>query len=191
MLGGATLVYLLVMALFALVMLRRDIAARISPERWLIWGGLVLPTVAIIPLVAYALVTGERLLPLGATPPVRIEAEADQWRWTFRYPEAGQGAGETIGVLHLPAGVPVDMVVTSRDVIHAFWVPQLAGKIDAVPGHTNILRLQADEPGLYQGQCNEFCGTGHTTMRFDVIVHPVSEFSAALAAPDAAGKVQP
>lgn len=190
MLGGATLIYLLVMALFALVMLRRDIAASVSPSRWLIWGGLVLPAVVLIPLVAYALIAGERLLPLGATPPVRIEAEAHQWQWVFRYPD-DPGAGETVGVLHLPAGVPVDMVVTSRDVIHAFWVPQLAGKIDAVPGHTNILRIQADEPGLYQGQCNEFCGTGHTEMRFDVIVHPAAEFSAQIAAPDAAGKAQP
>ena len=190
MLGGSALIYLLVMALFALVTLRRDIASRVSPARWLVLGGLVLPGIVLTPLVAYALLTGERLLPLGAAEPMRIEAEADQWRWTFRYPDAPPGTGETVGVLHLPAGVPVDMVVTSRDVIHAFWVPRLAGKIDAVPGHANVLRIQADAPGLYQGQCNEFCGAGHAGMRFDVIVHPAAAFPAALAAPDAAGKAQ-
>lgn len=190
MLAGATLIFLLVMALFALVMLRRDIAVKVSPARWLVLGGLVLPAVALIPLVVYALVTGERLLPVGATEPMRIEAEAQQWKWTFRYPGAGPDAAETVGVLHLPAGVPVDMVVTSLDVIHAFWIPRLAGKIDAVPGHTNILRIQANEPGLYQGQCNEFCGTGHTGMRFDVIVQPAAEFATSLATPDAAEKVQ-
>lgn len=190
MLAGATLIFLLVMALFALVMLRRDIAVKVSPARWLVLGGLVLPAVALIPLVVYALVAGERLLPIGATEPMRIEAEAQQWKWTFRYPGAGAGAAETVGVLRLPAGVPVDMVVTSLDVIHAFWIPRLAGKIDAVPGHANILRIQANEPGLYQGQCNEFCGTGHTGMRFDVIVQPAAEFATSLATPDAAEKVQ-
>ena len=80
-------------------------------------------------------------------------------------------------VLHLPAGIPVDSSVTSLDVIHAFWVPRLAGKIDAVPGHANLLRIQADVPGRYQGLCNEFCGIGHSGMRFDVIVHPAAEFS--------------
>ena len=71
----------------------------------------------------------------------------------------------------MPAGIPVDIVVTSLDVIHAFWIPRFAGKIDAVPGHVNLLRIQADEPGRYQALCNEFCGLGHTGMRFDVIVH--------------------
>ena len=88
---------------------------------------------------------------------------------------------ETENVLHLPAGIPVDIVVTSRDVIHAFWIPRLAGKIDAVPGHVNLLRIQADEPGRYEGLCYEFCGLGHARMRFVVIVHPAEDFSAALA----------
>ena len=92
-----------------------------------------------------------------------------QWAWTFRYPE--QGGAETTAVLHLPAGTPVDIVVTSDDVIHAFWVPRLAGKIDAMPGHVNLLRIQADTPGRYEGLCNEFCGLDHAEMRFDVIVH--------------------
>jgi cytochrome c oxidase subunit 2 len=83
--------------------------------------------------------------------------------------------------MHLPAGLPVDIVVTSVDVIHAFWVPRLAGKIDAVPGHVNRLRIQADQPGRYEGLCNEFCGRGHTGMRFVVVVHRAEDFAAALA----------
>jgi len=98
----------------------------------------------------------------------------------------GNGSGRSAT---LPAGVLVEVVVTSRDVIHAFWIPRLAGKIDAVPGHANLLRIQADVPGRYQGLCNEFCGTGHSGMRFDVIVHPAAEFSTAIAKPDATGKV--
>ena len=71
--------------------------------------------------------------------------------------------------------------VSSLDVIHSFWIPRFAGKIDAVPGHVNVLRIQADEPGRYEGQCSEFCGIGHALMRFAVIVHPAKDFSAALA----------
>ena len=105
----------------------------------------MLPAVVLMPLVAYALIAGERLLPLPGHAPPRIEAVGRQWIWTFRYPDHG-GVG-TEGVLHLPAGVPVDIVVTSQDVIHAFWIPRLAGKIDAVPGHVNRLRIQADAAG--------------------------------------------
>jgi cytochrome c oxidase subunit 2 len=136
-----------------------------------------LPAVILVPLVAYGLVAGERLLPLGSA--TRIEAEGRQWTWTFRYPDHGGVA--TRNVLHLPAGVPVDITVTSIDVIHSFWVPRLAGKIDAVPGHANHLRLQADTPGRYDGRCSEFCGLGHTGMRFSVVVHPAQDFAAAVA----------
>lgn len=186
MLAGAALLFLLVMALFGLAMARPDWARRVSPDRWIVLGGLVLPAIVLIPLVVYALLTGERLLPRASGNPVRIEAEARQWAWTFSYPSAG--GVETKGVLHLPAGTPVDVVVTSSDVIHAFWIPRLAGKIDAIPGHANVLRIEADRPGAYEGLCNEFCGLGHTGMRFDVIVHPAAEFASAIAALGAAGK---
>ncbi|TCM13026.1 cytochrome c oxidase subunit 2 [Novosphingobium sp. PhB165] len=187
MLTGAVSLFALVMILFAMVMIRPHWGAKVAPARWIVFGGLCLPAIVLTPLVAYALVTGERLLPGTGADPMRIEAQAAQWKWKFRYP--GIDGGETEGVLHLPAGKPVDIVVTSVDVIHAFWIPRLGGKIDAVPGHRNVLRLQADVPGHYQGLCNEFCGIGHSRMRFDVIVHPAAEFSAALAKPDAAGKV--
>jgi cytochrome c oxidase subunit II len=185
MLAGAVVLFALVMALFALAIRGPDWGAA-SPARWIVLGGLCLPAVVLTPLVAYALITGERLLPRQAAEPIRIEAEGRQWNWTFRYP--GYGGIKTEGVLHLPAGVPVDVAVTSVDVIHAFWIPRIAGMIDAVPGHTNLLRVQADAPGRYQGICNQFCGLGHSLMRFDVIVHPAAEFAAAIARPDAAGK---
>ena len=186
MFAGAIVLFVLVMVLFALVILRPGWGARVSPTRWIVLVGLCLPALVLTPLVTYALIAGERLLPRSTAEPLRIEAEARQWIWTFRYP--GNGAFRTEGVLHLPAGVPVDVVVTSLDVIHAFWIPKLAGKIDAVPGHANLLRIQADVPGRYQGLCNEFCGNGHSGMRFDVIVHPAAEFSTAIAKPDVTGK---
>jgi cytochrome c oxidase subunit 2 len=85
-------------------------------------------------------------------------------------------------VLAIPVGRPVDVRVTSTDVIHSFWVPRLAGKIDAIPGHVNVIRISADRPGVYRGQCSEFCGTGHATMDFRVEALTEEEFSRFLAA---------
>ena len=178
MLAGAAALFALVVVLFVLVIRRPGWGSGVSPMRWIVLGGLVLPAVVLVPLVAYALIAGERLLPLPG-PRQRIEVECRQWSWTFRYP--GEGGVKTVDVLHLPAGIPVDIAVSSVDVIHSFWIPRFAGKIDAVPGHLNVLRIQADEPGRYEGQCSEFCGIGHAGMRFAVIVHPAGEFSAALA----------
>lgn len=179
MLAGATVLFALVIVLFVLVIRRPGWGSSVSPTRWIVLGGLVLPALVLVPLVAYGLVAGERLLPLLGSAPPRIEAVGRQWVWTFRYPD--HGGAETKAVLHLPAGAPVDIVVTSVDVIHSFWVPRLAGKIDAVPGRTNLLRIQADQPGRYDGQCAEFCGRGHTGMRFAVVVHRAEDFAAALA----------
>lgn len=178
MLAGAVALFAMVLILFALAFLRPAWGRAVSPMSWIIFGGLVLPTVVLPPLVAYGLITGERFLSLPGRTPMRIEASAQQWHWTFRYPEYDGTTSKD--VIHLPAGTPVEIMVTSRDVIHAFWIPRLAGKIDAIPGRLNLLRIQANVPGRYQGLCNEFCGHGHSGMRFDVVVHPASDFDAAL-----------
>jgi cytochrome c oxidase subunit II len=188
MLAGAAVLFALVMVLFVQVIRRPGWGSSVSPARWIVLGGLVLPAIVLLPLIAYALVAGERLLPLPGSVPPRIEAEGKQWAWTFRYPDHGKVT--TKNVLHLPAGTPVDMVVTSVDVIHAFWIPRLAGKIDAVPGRVNRLRIQADQPGRFEALCNEFCGIGHAGMRFTVIVHRPEEFAAALAQAAALEKVE-
>jgi cytochrome c oxidase subunit 2 len=169
---------MLVLVLFALVIWRPGWGSRVPPARWIVLGGLVLPAVVLVPLVTYGMIAGERLLPQRTSAAERIEAVGRQWVWTFRYP--GHGGVETRGVLHLPAGTPVDITVSSRDVIHSFWIPRLAGKIDAIPGHVNHLRIEADEPGRYEGQCSEFCGIGHPQMRFVVMVDPANDFGAAL-----------
>ena len=174
MLAGSVLLFALVMVLFALAYLRTDWVTRIRPVHWIVGGGLVLPIPVLVLLTGTALVLGEQLLPRGEAP-LRIGAHAERWQWRFSYPDGGVMPGE---VLHMPAGVPVDIVVTAEDVIHSFWVPRLGGKIDAIPGHVNVIRLEADEPGTYWGQCAEYCGIGHEGMWFRVEAHDAQAFAA-------------
>jgi heme/copper-type cytochrome/quinol oxidase subunit 2 len=94
---------------------------------------------------------------------------------------AGGFAGVT-NELRLPVGETVEVTLRSADVIHSFWVPNLAGKVDLIPGRANRLVLRADRPGRLRGQCAEFCGgDGHARMTFEVIVEPRVEFERWLA----------
>jgi cytochrome c oxidase subunit II len=171
MLAGAAAIFLLVVALLTLAF-RRGERREASVRKWIVGGGLVFPIVVLSSLLVYALYLGERLLPRGDVEPLRVAAESSQYAWTFTHPSgAGEGAIRTQGELHIPAGRPVDVALTTRDVIHAFWVPRLAGKLDAIPGHINVLRIEADEPGVYPGVCAEYCGIGHARHVFRVIAH--------------------
>jgi cytochrome c oxidase subunit 2/cytochrome aa3-600 menaquinol oxidase subunit 2 len=164
MLAGAALIFLFVMVLVALAF-RRGGEERAPQRVWIVGLGLAFPVAVLSALLIWGLVLGERHLIPGDGVPV-VQAEARQWAWTFRYPESGRAATED--VLLIPAGEPVDVELTSRDVIHSFWVPRLAGKLDAIPGRTNVLRLQADAPGDYAGVSAEFSGTGYLGHRFTV-----------------------
>nr|WP_246233128.1 cytochrome c oxidase subunit II [Aurantimonas aggregata] len=180
MAAGGTAIFILVMVLLTIAFLRPGIGRDVDPKRWLVWGGLVFPSIVLSALLTFALLTGERLLAHPQTPGVvTVEARPHQWYWEFHYP----GLTETVTneVLHIPAGVPVDIRVVGTDVIHSFWVPRLGGKIDAIPGHVNVIRLTADRPGTFGGVCAEFCGTGHVAMGFSVIAHPEEGFEQALA----------
>jgi cytochrome c oxidase subunit 2 len=107
--------------------------------------------------------------------PIRVEVVGHQWWWEFRYPDLGI---VTAGNLVIPAGRVVNLEITSVDVIHSFWVPQLAGKTDAVQGVVNRSWLKADRPGEYFGQCAELCGVSHANMRFVVTAVSDTDFSA-------------
>ncbi|RDE09715.1 cytochrome c oxidase subunit II [Pelagibacterium lacus] len=179
MFWASVLLFLLVGGLWALVWLRPGFGRSLAPMRWVVLGGLVMPGVLLTLLVGFALYIGERLLPHAlADPPPRVSAHGIMWQWQFSYPDIAGAA--TTPTLHIPAGAPVDIVVTSGDVVHSFWVPRLAGKIDAIPGHRNVIRIQADRPGTYEGVCAEFCGDGHTTMRFRVEAHAPQDYRQAV-----------
>lgn len=178
---AATVLSFLMAALVALAFLKPGIASKGSARSWIIYGGLVMPVAVLTALLIVALVLGERIIarPLDQAP-LRIAAQARQWAWGFAYPDSRTAAFST-NVLHIPAGEPVDVIVTTADVIHSFWVPRLGGKIDAIPGHRNVVRLQADRPGVYGGVCAEFCGAGHSGMSFKVLAHEPEEFAAIMA----------
>lgn len=114
-----------------------------------------------------------------------VNATGLQWWFRFEYPaEQINGAGSlfTANELVIPAGRPVRVNLRTADVIHSFWVPKLAGKVDMIPNRGNHLWLQADEPGYFWGQCAEFCGESHAVMRFRVIALNETDFTAWIAA---------
>jgi cytochrome c oxidase subunit 2 len=103
---------------------------------------------------------------------LQIDVVGQQWWWEFTYPALATETGGPIvtsGEMVIPAGEPVALRLTSRDVIHSFWIPPLNGKRDAVPGRVHTLTMEADEPGEYWGQCAEFCGLSHANMRMRVV----------------------
>jgi len=152
-----------------------------SGNRWIVSGGLVLPVVSIIGLLLAGVPLGQRMLPLPVPghDTLEIHITAHRWWWEVAYPGTGVVVRNEV---HVPAGTPVDLHLTSQDVIHSFWVPRLGGKLDMFPGRTNVLRLEADRPGIYQGICSEYCGVGHAHMSFVVRAHAPDEFRAWLAA---------
>lgn len=106
---------------------------------------------------------------------IKVIAIGHQWWWEFQYPDLGI---TTANELHIPVGKPIDLEIKAVDVLHSFWVPRLAGKIDAVPGQINKMWLQADKAGKYNGHCTEYCGDSHANMRFFVMADESADFDA-------------
>ncbi len=111
--------------------------------------------------------------PVAADTPLRVRVIGHQWWWEFQYPDLKI---TTANELHIPTNTVVNFDVESVDVIHSFWVPQLGGKIDAVPGQVNQTWFNVNTPGEYQGQCSEFCGEEHAFMLLVVIAEPMDQF---------------
>jgi cytochrome c oxidase subunit II len=136
---------------------------------WTIAPAVLLAAIAVPTIVTIFSISAR---PAGALP---IRVVGHQWWWEVRYPTMRV---TTANEIHIPAGRPVDVSITSNDVIHSFWVPKLAGKQDLEPGRTNHVNLQADRPGVYLGQCAEYCGLSHANMRLRVIADRPADFQA-------------
>jgi cytochrome c oxidase subunit 2 len=108
-----------------------------------------------------------------------VQVSASQWWWGLRYDtEQPARTFTSANEIHIPVGRPVRFEVTSGDVIHSFWIPKLGGKIDVIPGQTNVAWLQADRAGVYRGQCAVFCGAEHARMALRVIAQQPADFRA-------------
>jgi cytochrome c oxidase subunit II len=146
-------------------------------------GWTVLPAVILAFVAVGTVVT---LLNLADEPDsdVQVEVIGQQWWWEFRYDVNGDGLYNDVVTatdLVVPAGEPINLEITARDVIHSFWIPRLNGKRDAVPGRAHPLTIEADEPGIYWGQCTEYCWLSHPFMQMRVVALERGEYEAWLA----------
>ena len=146
---------------------------RLGHER-LIWiAGLGFPVVVLSALLVWGLGLTSRLTPASTGDEIRIRVTGEMWWFRVAYLDAnGRELFQSANEVRIPIGRPIIFELESADVIHSFWVPRLSGKLDMIPGRRNILRLQADEPGAYGGQCAEYCGGPHALMGFMVIAMP-------------------
>jgi len=133
----------------------------------------------LILLLVSAAITGHDLASYGQKPNLQINVIGHQWWWEVQYQNDDPSMTlMTANEIHIPTGQKVLLNLTSSDVIHSFWVPSLNGKRDLIPSHQNTLTIEADRPGVYRGQCAEFCGLQHAHMILYVIAEPPSKFSA-------------
>jgi cytochrome c oxidase subunit 2 len=175
----AFVAYVVVLALTAAALFRRRrtrTEERIA-TRWVVIGGLVVPALAVGALFVLSLRTLGALAAPPIHPAVSIEVRGYQWWWSVTYDDPDDRF-VTANEIHVPVGAPVRVRLRSADVIHSFWVPSLAGKLDLIPGKTTEMWIQADHAGVYRGQCAEYCGLQHARMALLVVAMAPAEFEA-------------
>jgi cytochrome c oxidase subunit 2 len=187
-----TVVGLLVLGMLAWALVRghrrRASSAEIDPAddarlTRAVAGALGATVIVLLTILVSSFWTGRLIAALSAPSAVSVSVYGHQFWWEVQYEDAVPARRvSTANELHIPVGEPVVLHLTSRDVIHSFWVPMLHGKRDLVPGITTSFWLQSDRPGVFQGQCAEFCGRQHAHMAFTVVAEPAAEFHRWLAA---------
>lgn len=186
-------VYLTVLAVMLAAAIRRrkgpaPVRPEHAPERErglirIVAAALGVTVVLLLVMLVGDFTTRRALRSLEPNDPLEIRVTGHQWWWEFQYQDPiPSNMVTTATELHLPEGRAVELVLRSADVIHSFWAPNLAGKKDLFPGRLTRLFLRADRVGAYTGQCAEFCGNQHATMRFRVVVDPPARFQEWLAA---------
>lgn len=173
----ATVAVAVVVLLVLVAVLRRraDVSSRWTGHAFVGIAGIAVPVVVLVIVFVAVLGTMRDLTADAATPGGVVQVVGHQWFWEVRYP--GTDAVEA-NEIHVPVGRRVRLEVTApvNDVIHSLWVPRLDRKIDLIPGRTNVIDIEADEPGTYRGQCAEFCGIGHAYMAFVVVADAPRDF---------------
>lgn len=156
---------------------------------WTVVSGCILVTVVtLFALLIADFVTGRKIhaMEADATDPLRIQVTGNQWWWDVQYnnwpdrfgPNLPSNRVETANEIHIPVGVTVELTLRTNDVIHSFWVPNLHGKMDLIPQHDVPIYLRADRPGVYWGDCAEYCGYQHALMRIAVVAESPEKFKA-------------
>ena len=144
---------------------------------------VAITTVVLFVLLIADMITGRGIHTIPDSNPLTVKLIGHQWWWEVQYPDVVPvNIINDANEVHIPVGRPVKFELSSSDVIHSFWIPNLHGKKDMVPGHPIGTWLQADRPGTYVGQCGEFCGHQHANMRLAVIAHEEKEFKEWVAA---------
>ena len=144
--------------------------------RW-ISVGLLLSAIPLAVALVWTMLTLAAVAGPPAHPGLVLDVTGRQWWWEVKYNGSSPtDIFETANEIHIPVGVPVLVRLHGGDVIHSFWVPQLTGKTDTIPGQVNLSWIEADKPGRYLGQCTEFCGYQHAHMQFEVVAEPRAEF---------------
>ena len=172
LIGLVTVIFVLVcVALWVALYGSPSLRTKLGGERVVWWFGLILPAGVLLVLLVWGLLLVRGLGTLqGDELRMRVSGNIYWWRVSY-LDDQGREVMADANELHIPVGQPVVVEMVSEDVIHSFWVPALNGKMDMVPGRTNRLKLQADKPGRYGGQCAEFCGGAHSLMGFVVVAH--------------------
>jgi cytochrome c oxidase subunit 2 len=186
MLAVSTVVYVLVLLFLVIGLWRRSRAPDAEHEARAKRGSTIAVSVAtaltVLTLLGFLvadLVTGRALAAAPAARPLVIDVTGYQWWWKVSYPDTQPSRSvQTANEIHVPVGRPVLIRGSAPDVIHSFWVPNLHGKKDLIPGHKTTTWFQADTPGVYRGQCAEYCGLQHAKMALFVIAEPPREFEA-------------
>jgi cytochrome c oxidase subunit 2 len=177
MLWISIVVFVIVVALFAYALFRPRGAhsALDAPQRSFLFvtmGGGAIPLVILAVVFAYSIAVMAESRP-DDPDRMRVDITARQFSYEVTYPNGATTTDE----LRLPVGREVEIALHSEDVIHSFWVPQLNGKTDFVPGITNHISITPSRTGTYRGQCGEFCGVGHADMVIHVIVEEPAAFA--------------
>lgn len=177
--GGALLVWLAMMGVSVYVIAyRKREHSRYATRLFIVGGGAVVPTVVLGILLAFGLRQMPDLLAPGSEDGPRIMVSGEQWWWRVRYELPDGTHFELANELRLPVHHRAPLSLHSPDVIHSFWVPALAGKIDMIPGRDNRMALEPTRTGVYRGACAEYCGVAHAKMAFHVVVVSQAEFDA-------------
>ena len=191
MFWGCAAVYVLVMIAVAIAirkgMRRRDLSPILEipveterRKRNAVLSAVTVSAIILFVFLIYSFKTGRALTAdLGHKNGLAIEITGHQWWWEVRYDDVdASNIFTTANEIHIPVGVPVLFTLHGGDVIHSFWVPNLAGKKDLIPGKVATMWLQADKPGVYRGQCAEYCGLQHARMALWIVAEPQDEFNA-------------